>query len=213
MGNDHGSGNFCNFSASLVGSEEVSKVFKQKEDARKRNSFLRDSEFRSDAGAGQAAAGSAAAFAKPGNQVGMQAAAASVDLGDLVGAGSAAFVHGDLGRASAATESVFSFNASHDAHAAVFSGDLGRAGAATEGNFFFNALQGMPNSPGMGADAATAGAFRACAATEGNFLFTALHGTLNSLGLGADASAISRVTVLLPVSWGTLAELSVVVIA
>ena len=188
MGNDHGSGNFCNFSASLVGSEEVSKVFKPWEDARKRSSFLRNFEFRSDAGPGQAAAGSAAAFAKLGNQACMQAAAASVDLGDLVGAGPAAFFQGDLGRASAATDSVFSFNASHDAHAAVFSGDLGRAGAATEGNFFFNDLQGMPNSLGMGADAATVGASWAGAAIEGNFFFNALHGTINSLGLGADAS-------------------------
>ena len=161
MGNDHGSGKLGNFSASFVGSGEVSKVFKPWEDARKRTSFLRNFEVRSDAGPGQAAAGSAAAFAQLGNQVGMQAAAALVDLGDLVGAGPAAFFQGDLGRASAATDSVFSFNASHDAHAAVFSGDPGRAGAATEGTFFFNTLQGMPISLGMGADAATAGACRA----------------------------------------------------
>ena len=93
-------------------------------------SFLRNFEVRSEAGPGQAAAGSSAAFAQLGDQVDMQAAAALVDLGDLVGAGPAAFFQGDLGRASAATDSVFSFNASHDAHAAVFSGDPGRAGAA-----------------------------------------------------------------------------------
>ena len=90
MGNDHGSGKLGNFSASFVGSGEVSKVFKPWEDARKRTSFLRNFEVRSDAGPGQAAAGSAAAFAQLGNQVGMQAAAALVDLGDLVGAGPAA---------------------------------------------------------------------------------------------------------------------------
>ena len=130
----------------------------------------------------------------------MHAAAALVDGGELGGAEtadsyflnslhgeSAAIFHGDLGRAFAATEGIFSFNASHGAHAAIFHGDLGRA-AATEGGFFFNALHDTPNSPGLGTDAATAGAFRASAATEGNFFFNALHGTLNSPGLGADAA-------------------------
>ena len=195
MGNDHGSGKLGNFSASFVGSGEVSKVFKPWEDACKRTSFLRNFEFRSDAGPGQVAAGSAAAFATLGNQAGMQAAAASVDLGDLVGAGPAAFFQGDLGRAGAATEGNFFFNTLQGMPISLGMGaDAATAGAcracaATEGNFLFNALHGTSNSPGMSADAATTGASRAGAAIEGNFFFNALHGTLNSLGLGADASA------------------------
>ena len=65
----------------------------------------------------------------------MHAAAAMVDGGELVGAetadsyflnslhgASAAIFHGDLGRAFAATEGIFSFNASHGAHAAISTG-------------------------------------------------------------------------------------------
>ena len=165
-------------------------------DACKGRSFLWDFKFRSREGAGQAAAGSAAAFAEPEYQVSKHAAAVLVDGEDLAGAAiaepyflnslhgaSAAIFHGDLGRASAATEGVFSFNALHGTHAAIFHGDLGRASAATEGEFFFNALHDTLNSSSLGADAATAGAFR----------------------------MISRVMVELPVSWGTLAALSAVV--
>ena len=65
---------------------------------------------------------------------------------------SAAIFHGDLGRASAATEGVFSFNALHGTHAAIFHGDLGRACAATEGEYFFNALHGTLNSSSLVAD-------------------------------------------------------------
>ena len=165
-----------------------------------RRSFLWNFKFRSREGAGRAAAGPAAAFAEPEYQIGMHAAAALVDGGELGGAETAdsyflnslhgefaAIFHGDLGRAFAATEGIFSFNASHGAYAAIFHGDLGRA-AATEGEFFFYALHDTPNSPGLGADAATAGAFRASAATEGEFFFYALHDTPNSPGLGADAA-------------------------
>ena len=174
MGNVHRSGNFCDFNFSLVGSEEISKVFLKREDACKgRRSFFWNFKFRSREGAGQAAAGPAAAFAEPEYQVGMHAAAALVNGGELGGAEtadsyflnslhgeSAAIFHGDLGRAFAATEGIFSFNASHGAHAAIFHGDLGRASAATEGEFFFNALHDASNSVGFVADAATAGAFR-----------------------------------------------------
>ena len=152
---------------------------------------------RSRDGAGRAAAGPAAAFEEPEDQTGMHAAAALVDCGELGGAETAdsyflnflhdaAIFHGDLGRASAATEGIFSFNASHGALAAIFHRDPGRA-AATEGEYLFTTMHDTPNSSGLGADAATAGTFRVSAATEGEFLFNALHGTLNSLGLGADA--------------------------
>ena len=70
------------------------------------------------------------------------------------------FFHEDLGRAFAATEGIFSFNALHGTHAAIFHGDLGRASAATEGEFFFNALHGKLNSSSLASDAAIVGAFR-----------------------------------------------------
>ena len=68
------------------------------------------------------AAGPAAAFAEPEYQVGMHAAAAMVDGGELVGPETA--------------DSYF-LNSLHGASAAIFHGDLGRASAATEGEFFF----------------------------------------------------------------------------
>ena len=138
MGNVHRSGNFCNFNFSFVGSEEISKVFlKGKMHVKGEEVFLWDFKIRSREGAGQAAAGSAAAFVEPECQVGVHAAAALVDGGDLAGAAtadsyflnslhgeSAAIFHGDLGRAFAATEGIFSFNALHGTHAAIFHGDL-----------------------------------------------------------------------------------------
>ena len=121
MGNVHRSGNFCDFNFSLVGSEEISKVFLKREDACKgRRSFLWNFKFRSPEGAGLAAAGPAAAFAEPEYQIGMHAAAALVDGGELGGAETA--------------DSYF-LNSLHGEFAAIFHGDLGRA-AATEGEFF-----------------------------------------------------------------------------
>ena len=86
-------------------------------------------------GAGRAAAGPAAAFVEPEDQIGMHAAAALVDGGELGGAETA--------------DSYF-LNFLHDEFAAIFHGDLGRAFAATEGEFFFNALHGTLNSLGFG---------------------------------------------------------------
>ena len=51
-------------------------------------------------------------------------------------------------------------NSLHGESAAIFHGDLGRASAATEGEFFFNALHGKLNSSSLAADAAIVGAFR-----------------------------------------------------
>ena len=125
MGNVHRSGNFCDFNFSLVGSEEISKVFFKRKDACKgRRSFLWNFKFRSREGAGRAAAGPAAAFAEPEYQIGMHAAAALVDGGELGGAETA--------------DSYF-LNSLHGEFAAIFHGDLGRAFAATEGIFSFNA--------------------------------------------------------------------------
>ena len=87
MSGRNSGGGAANFNFSLVGSEEISKVFLKREDACKgRRSFLWNFKIRSREGAGQAAAGSAAAFAEPEYQVGMHAAAVLVDGEDLGGA-------------------------------------------------------------------------------------------------------------------------------
>ena len=145
------------------------KFFKRKDACKGRRIFLWNLNLWSRDGAGRAAAGPAAAFVEPEDQIGMHAAAALVDSGELGGAETA--------------DSYF-LNFLHDA--AIFHGDPGRA-AATEGEYLFYASHGALNSQGLGADAFPAGIFWASAATEGEFLLNALHGTLNSQGLGADA--------------------------
>ena len=88
-------------------------------------------------------------------------------------------------------------------------------GAAIEGRYLFNSMHDAPNSSGLGTDAASAGA-----ATVGEFLCDALHDTSNSLGVNADAFLsgdfwlhdFEGLTVKLPVSWGTLAVLSALIL-
>ena len=121
------------------------KFFFKRKDACKGRSSLWDFKFRSREEAGQAAAGPAAAFAELEYQVGKHSAAALVDGGDLVGA---------------ATAEPYFLNSLHGASAAIFHGDLGRASAVTEAVFSFNALHGTLNSSSLVADAVTAGAFR-----------------------------------------------------
>ena len=130
-------GIFVIFNFSLVGSEEISKVFffKGKMHVKERRSFLWNFKFRSREGAGRAAAGPAAAFVEPEDQIGMHAAAALVDSGELGGAETA--------------DSYF-LNFLHDEFAAIFHGDPGRAFAATEGEFFFNAIARYAEFVGFG---------------------------------------------------------------
>ena len=146
MGNVHGSGNFCNFNFSLVGSEEICKVFLKRKDACKgRRSFLWNFNLRSRDGAFCAAAGPAAASVRLEDQDGLLAAAALVDSGELGGA---------------EIEGRYLVNSMHDSpNSSGLGTDAASAGAATEGEFLCDALHGTSNSLGVNADAFLKGAF------------------------------------------------------
>ena len=87
MGNVHGSGNFCNFNFSFVGSKEICKKFfflkKRKDACKGRRSFLWNLNLRSRDGAFWAAARPAATSVRLEDQVGLLAAAALVDSGEV----------------------------------------------------------------------------------------------------------------------------------
>ena len=150
---------------------------------------------RSRDGAFWAAARPAAASVRLEDQVGLLAAAALVDSGELGGAAiegrylfnsmhdtpNLSSLDADAASAGAATEGEFLCDALHGTlNSLGVNAELG--GAAIEGRYLFNSMHDALNSSGLVTDAASAGA-----ATVGEFLCDALHGTSNSLGVNADA--------------------------